>query len=84
MTYLTETSEHLRAQSDLESWIGIFLTTFGERRRTAAKQIRTLAITFPWLGDLIPTDVYETVYRVRAVGTAPPESTTKTLKAVKP
>lgn len=74
---LNESTEQLRAKASLQSWIEIFLTTFGQRRKTASKRIREMASLFPWLGDLIPDEVWNQIYlvdapRARAVGTVAP------------
>ncbi len=71
-----ETTEQLRAKISLAEWIQTFNTTCGLRRRAASRKIRELAVLFPWLGDLIPDDVWQRVYhvadRVRAAGTIAP------------
>jgi hypothetical protein len=73
-----ETTEQLRARTELNHWISVFVGARGQERRAASKQIRTLANTFPWLGDSIPDDVWYAVYRVRAAGTvAPPNASTR-------
>lgn len=73
---LHETTEQIRAKASLQSWIEIFLTTYGQRRKTAAKRVREMAVLFPWLGDLIPDEVWNQIYlvpdTVRAVGTIAP------------
>lgn len=69
---IRETTEQLRARATLESYIVTFVALTGRPRRFVARQIRELASTFPWLGDLIPDDVWGAVYRVPAVGTEPP------------
>jgi hypothetical protein len=75
MTLLRETTtEQLRARATLECYLVNFVSLTGRARRGVARQIRELAVTFPWLGDLIPDDVWGAVYRVPAVGTAAPLS----------
>ena len=72
-----ETTEQLRARAALNHWIAVFVGARGQERRSASKQIRELVIAFPRLGDSIPNDVWNAVYRVRAAGTvAPPNAST--------
>jgi hypothetical protein len=74
MMMLHETTEQLRARATLENHLTSFVSLTGRPRRFVARQIRELAVTFPWLGDLIPDDVWGAVYRVPAIGTAAPET----------
>lgn len=67
-----ETTEQIRARATLESHLTAFTALTGRPRRLVARQIRELAVTFPWLGDLIPDDVWGAVYRVPALGTVAP------------
>ena len=73
MLTLRESTEQIRARATLEHHLTTFVSLTGRPRRLAARQIRELAVTFPWLGDLIPDDVWAAVYRVPAVGTAAPQ-----------
>ena len=74
MTILRETTEQLHVRATLEHHLATFVSLTGRPRRLVARQIRELAVTFPWLGDLIPDDVWGAVYRVPAVGTVAPLS----------
>jgi hypothetical protein len=67
-----ETTTQLSTRAELNHWISVFVGASGQERRSASKQIRELAIAFPWLGDSIPDDVWYAVYRVRAAGTVAP------------
>lgn len=72
MRLACETTEQLRARAMFESHLTAFVSLTGRPRRYAARQIRELAVIFPWLGDLIPDDVWSAVYLVPAVGTTVP------------
>ena len=70
MTILREsTTEQLHARATLEHHLATFVSLTGRPRRLVAQQIRALVVTFSWLGDLIPDDVWRMVYRVPAIGT---------------
>jgi hypothetical protein len=69
---LRETTEQLKIKASMQNWIDVLQTSFGDARREATRRIRDLALTFPWVGDLIPDDVWAAVYRTRATGTVPP------------
>jgi hypothetical protein len=56
----------------LSRWISIYRLSEGAARREARTHIKILARTYPWLADLIPEDVWQTVYCVRAAGTMTP------------
>jgi hypothetical protein len=72
MLILHESTEQLRARATLEHHLATFVSLTGRPRRLVTRQIRELVVTFPWLGDLIPDDVWGAVYRVAAVGTVAP------------
>jgi hypothetical protein len=68
-----ETSEQIRAKTQLRMLISVFMSASYDRRRSARHEIRELVMLFPWLGDLIPDAVYAQVYCVRsASGTKSP------------
>jgi len=77
-----ETTEQLRARDELDRWISNFLSASGRARRTAAKQIRDIAKIYPWLGDSIPDDVWNAIYRVSAEGTIAPTQAKPILKVL--
>jgi hypothetical protein len=72
MTTLRETTEQLRAKEILEQHLNTFAASVGRARSLAGRQIRELAVLFPWLADLIPEDLWNAVYRVQATGTVVP------------
>ena len=67
-----ETSEQIRARAELDHCLATFRASWGRPHRAAAKQLREIARTCPWLGDVIPDDVWAEIYHVPAVGTNAP------------
>lgn len=69
-----ETSEQIRTRAELDHCLSNFGTAWGRSRRVAARRLREIARSHPWLGDAIPDDVWAEIYHVGAVGTAAPPS----------
>lgn len=69
MSLRNETTEQVLAKAKLSLLISTFMSSHGQRS-SVSREIRELVMVAPWLGDLIPDDVYAEVYRVRPVRAA--------------